>query len=370
MPGILDDVGRNLGGLFGNFGVGAQNFLQSGSPASAIGNLIRGVATGQATDEIGAGQQFQQQVFQTLVANGVEPKRAALAVQNPDVFKAEVAKLNPTFAAHNIGNTPGSFNAQTGEFRPQFTAPEFKTLEPGATGIQFQPPLPGQAPAAAPAPPSGGPIQTTPLAPPPGAPGPMSLGGGTRVLVPGTSPQDLAAQRAAGTAQGQAAATLPNTLASADQALKLIDQVDNHPGKAKAVGAVMGHLPPLTPEAQNFDTVRGQLQGQVFLRAYGQLKGAGAISEIEGQKGEQAIAALSRAQTLDQFNGALKDLRDVVTQGRANAIKIAKGDTAPTPPPTPQTAAVQPPAGFKLAPNGKYYSEKPGPNGKYQMWAP
>jgi hypothetical protein len=347
------------------------------------------VATGQATDEIGAGQQFQQQVFQTLLDNGVPRERALLAIQSPEALKAEIAKLNPTYAPHNVGNTTGSFSPQTGQFNPQFTAPEFKTAEPGAQVYSYQPPLPGQMPMRAmqasplgpPAggpgpmpPPGGGPgIQASPLAPPAGGAGPMQFGG-TQVLSPGMSPQDLAQQRAvgtaAGTAQGQAAATLPNTLASADQALKIIDQVDKHPGKAQAVGAIVGHLPAITPQAQNFDVLRGQLQGQVFLRAYGQLKGAGAISEIEGQKGEQAIGALSRAQTLDQFNNALTDLRDVVTLGRQNAIKIAKGETAPMPPTVPQTQAPQVPAGFKLAPNGKYYSEKPGANGKYQMWSP
>lgn len=348
MAGLLDDVGRNLGGLFGNLGTGAQNFLQSGSPASAVGNLLRGVTTGQATDEIGAGQQFQQQVFQTLVANGVEPKRALLAVQSPEEFKAIIGQLNPTFAAHNIGNTTGSFNPQTGQFNPQFTAPEFKTLAAGDTGISYQPPLPGQAPTRAP-------IQASPLAPPAGGAGPMPLPpqaapvgpmtqGGTQTLVQGMSPQELAAQRAAGTAQGQAASTLPNTLAAADQALKLIDQVQSHPGKNEATGTILGRVPiGLTPNAQNFITTLSQLQGQVFLRAYGQLKGAGAISEVEGQKGEQAIAALNRAQTTDQFDSALKDLRDVVTLGRSNAIKIAKGDTAPTPPPTSQTPAEQTP---------------------------
>jgi hypothetical protein len=157
--------------------------------------------------------------------------------------------------------------------------------------------------------------------------------GGTQTLVPGMSIQEKAAQQAAGTAQGQAAATLPNTLQAADQALKLVDAVRDHPGKNEGVGWILGRLPAMTPNAQNFTNVLGQLQGQVFLRAYGQLKGAGAISEIEGQKGEQAIAALSRAQTVDQFNKALDDLRDVVQTGRTNAIKIAKGDTAPTPGP-------------------------------------
>jgi hypothetical protein len=367
MPGLLDDVGKNLGGLFGNLGTGAQNFLQSSSPASAIGNLIRGVATGQATDEIGAGQQLQQQVFQTLLDNGVPRERALLAIQSPEALKAEIGKLNPTYTMHNIGNTVGSTTPFSPNFTPQFTAPEFKTAEPGAQVYSYQPPLPGQAPMRAPIqasplgsppggagpmplPPGGGPgpmppapgggIQASPMAPPAGAAGPMQLPG-TQVLSPGMSPQTLAAQRSAGTAQGQAAATLPNTLAAADQALKLIDQVQNHPGKNDATGFVLGRLPfGLNPQAQNFITTASQLQGQVFLRAYGQLKGAGAISEVEGQKGEQAIAALNRAQTTDQFDRALNDLRDVVTLGRTNAIKIAGGDTMETPAaPAQQTQA-------------------------------
>ena len=55
--------------------------------------------------------------------------------------------------------------------------------------------------------------------------------GGTQTLVPGMSLQEKAAAESAGQAQGQAQAKLPATLTAADQALALVKQVQQHPGR-------------------------------------------------------------------------------------------------------------------------------------------
>src|SRR5580765_3753526 len=189
MAGLLD-IG-NLGGLLGNVGAGAQNFLQSDSPASAIGNLLTGITTGQRTDPIGFGQQMQQQAFQALVANGVEPRRALLALQSPDMLKAVIADLNPQ--QQPLHNVPGGQTVLQGA-KPIFTAPQNMDIAPGNRLEQTNPILYGGG---------GGGIQGSPLAPPAGGAGPIPLpapavpapmGGGSRTLVQGTSPQDLAAQ--------------------------------------------------------------------------------------------------------------------------------------------------------------------------------
>lgn len=66
-----------------------------------------------------------------------------------------------------------------------------------------------------------------------------------------------------------------------------------------------------TPAASGAAKIK-QAQGQVFLEAYESLRGAGALTNIEGQKGEQAKARLSAAQTEDDFDKALKELSDVL----------------------------------------------------------
>lgn len=64
--------------------------------------------------------------------------------------------------------------------------------------------------------------------------------------------------------------------------------------------------------------VRGridQIKGGAFLQAFKSLKGGGQITEIEGQKAEQAEARLDTAQNLTDFTDALKEYRFYIDQG-------------------------------------------------------
>ena len=51
-----------------------------------------------------------------------------------------------------------------------------------------------------------------------------------------------------------------------------------------------------------------QIEGKNFLTAYDQLKGGGAITEIEGTKAEAAQARLSTAQNKKDWDAAMNDL--------------------------------------------------------------
>lgn len=66
-----------------------------------------------------------------------------------------------------------------------------------------------------------------------------------------------------------------------------------------------------------------QAQGQVFLEAYESLRGAGALTNVEGQKGEQAKARLDAAQDEASFLQAINELEDVLVsaQDRLDARK-------------------------------------------------
>ena len=132
-------------------------------------------------------------------------------------------------------------------------------------------------------------------------------------------------------ARAENAVNLPKAEASAQQMLDLLDSIEKHPGKSKAVGAYVGNLSPLVlgPDAVDFQRQLEQLQGKLFLEAYQSLRGGGQITEIEGAKAEAAMANMSRAQSEDQFNKALRDLREVVNAGRERARKSAGVEPSP-----------------------------------------
>jgi flagellar protein FlgJ len=58
-----------------------------------------------------------------------------------------------------------------------------------------------------------------------------------------------------------------------------------------------------------------QLKGKAFLQAYTTLKGGGQITEVEGQKAQDAMARMDRAQSEETFKQALTDFRDAVKTG-------------------------------------------------------
>src|SRR5262245_1033374 len=176
-PNLLNQGDNSV---LGNFGTGLMNFLQSGSPASAIGNLIRGVASGQATDPYGVAIQNQRAMFQNLVAAGYDPREAQLALQNPDVMNALIAQRYPKYEWKNLGDVAaGAFNpyAQTAQqaFSPLIVNPKTEKLAPGEVPYQPMgagPIFPGASgrqgiPTSVPP----VPFQRQPLAPPAGMPG-------------------------------------------------------------------------------------------------------------------------------------------------------------------------------------------------------
>lgn len=133
-----------------------------------------------------------------------------------------------------------------------------------------------------------------------------------------------AEQKVEGESTGQAAFSLPDTLAKADNALALIDSVEKDPARELGTGfsSFMGKVPGTA--AYDFAQKVAQLKGQAFLDAFASLKGGGAISEIEGQKATQAIGRLDAAQTEEGFKQALSELRTIIQNGKERSKKKAK----------------------------------------------
>lgn len=121
---------------------------------------------------------------------------------------------------------------------------------------------------------------------------------------------------ATGTAVGKDTATAITSVSQvSDNAKFLRDKVNavlTHPGRDVATGA--SSLLPVVPGTKQADFVNRfeQLQGDAFLQAFESLKGGGQITEIEGNKAQQAINRMNRGTTKAEFDAAAKDFLSVV----------------------------------------------------------
>lgn len=131
-----------------------------------------------------------------------------------------------------------------------------------------------------------------------------------------TIKQDLSAAGAAGAAIGKDVATAKTGLSQIEDNARFlrgkVGELLKHPGRDIATGA--SSLLPVVPGTKQADFVNrlDQLQGDAFLQAFESLKGGGQITEIEGQKAQQAINRMNRGTTEGEFNSAAKDFIAVV----------------------------------------------------------
>lgn len=133
------------------------------------------------------------------------------------------------------------------------------------------------------------------------------------------------AAKAQGKVQGEARASLPGDILNVQQAIKSIDELSANPGLDSIVGSADQFRPSwlLGPQGNDALARLDQLKGKTFLQAYTTLKGGGQITEVEGQKAENAIARLTRAQDEKTFRQALADLRDVIVKGQKTMLEKA-----------------------------------------------
>lgn len=161
-----------------------------------------------------------------------------------------------------------------------------------------------------------------------------ALGSRGGLVARGQSPAAAAAERLKSEAQATAQVGLGQNMASATEALGLIQQMKGHRGLDARTGMTAA-LPaiPGTPGA-DFDAMSDQLRGKVFLEAFATLKGGGAITEREGQAAQDAIARLSQRQTKDGYLRALADLERVIKSGvERSQQKAGVRPAASVPPP-------------------------------------
>ena len=179
-----------------------------------------------------------------------------------------------------------------------------------------------------------------------------------------TFQQNLAAAKEFGQTLGKSTATaqaaLPNAVATAEQTVSLIDQMIGKPEIKDASGKVIQKATKPHPgfkgyvgsgfsigkegitvpfqrfiegtDVAGFERYQLQVEGKAFLEAFEALKGGGAITEVEGAKGTQAIMRMNKAQSEKEYVKAARELQDIVRKGveKARAKAGATGTTAPT----------------------------------------
>lgn len=319
---------QGIGSFFSAFNENLQNL---GNGGSLIGALT--------------GQQPNNQTARFLTSKGIDPALAKTIVSDPgllrsvlphvmgiggqtdDIKEFYLSQQNPEFAKFLQ-----SKRATSGEYGMQpiwGTGPDGKpaVLQLGKSGDAKQSVLPPGFSLARDPIKVDGPTGTTILDPQ------------TRQQV-GFIPKDNAKKEAdekVGQARGAAQAALANGAdIDAEQTKKKIDELldeSRKDGLASIVGPLDQYRGSWTLGQSGRDALARleQLQGGAFLQAFTTLKGGGAITEIEGQKAEKAIARMQRSQSEDDFRGALKDFRDAIDIGLQKLRRAAGGGETPQP---------------------------------------
>lgn len=136
-------------------------------------------------------------------------------------------------------------------------------------------------------------------------------------------------------------------LQAIDNQIGIVQKALEHPGRTISTGgsSILNLDKVPGTDAANFSAVLNQIKGGAFLQGFQAMKGAGAITEIEGKKAEQSIARLETAQSDDAFEEALVELQGILQDGkkRMQGMKQQRGGAAPAgrpmaPPTTGSTA--------------------------------
>lgn len=151
--------------------------------------------------------------------------------------------------------------------------------------------------------------------------------------------EDKEAAEEVGKARGKAQVDLPRAQQSADRMLKHLDGIIKDPNLSSVTGWQANFPTVFTPSIDTEAKIT-QVQGGTFLQAFESLKGAGAITEKEGEKATVALNRLSQLKQSDKaYLAALKEFRDEVVELLEMAKKKA---AAPAKAPAPGAATADP----------------------------
>jgi|GEM_PF-4004757 len=316
-------------------------FLSALGKGYSSGGLLGGI--GDALQTVDSASAPRNLTITALQQKGLTPEQAMTVARSPELLKAVMPKL---------------FVDRTAAHRPaEYSKTPFWGVDKDGNAIPLQVGTDGTI--ARPQIPEGVTISGKPIT--------VDTATGTILIDPitrqpvGAFQKDIAGAASAkeqGEAQGKAAANLPQAVSNAQSALKLVDETINHPGRTWGTGVPFYFSGLPSTGSRDFNNRVDQLKGTTFLQAFQMLRGGGAITEIEGQKAENAIARLKdQAVSEADYLTALKDLREILAKGigeaqrRAIAQPILPGGGAATP------QYVTPPAAARTLAVGSAFSD-------------
>ena len=345
IEGVSGDTGRALSA---KELVAASAQAVSIKGANASSQIYRDPATGQTLTKVDTpqGPIYYDKARQRVVPKG-EPIPLTAGSDITTQLQLSQMKRQQQFVNQTAAARIQSFKEVNNERALAGQTP----LTPEQMGLnangeligQAQPTVPGlAAPAAAGAAPAAAPggavaPAAAPAAAVPAVPGTAGTG---QAPIPNTAvaaaggaktPAQMQAERQAAAAAAKTEATktaenlvadreaLPKIESSAQNTLTTLADVLSHPGFTDVIGVpniITGIWSPPGTDARNFKSKYEQLKGQQFLEAFNSLRGGGSITEVEGAKAEQAIAALrDPGISEEEFKRNAKILEDTIKRG-------------------------------------------------------
>lgn len=323
---------------------GLDGFANARGPLPAIAAAIKGFATGNSQENM---------TIKALTQRGLDPALAQTVAKDPTLLRAVLPQLMGT-----AGQTDDIKEYQFAKKEdPSLTFDKFMQKKRATSGEYSLTPIYGKDS-------SGNTVLIQPgksgTAIQAKIPEGVTISSGVEKIDLGTrwglfdkragqivgyEPKDVAgkaSQEAQGEIQGKAIAALPTVINTAEQSLSLIDEMIKHPGRETATG-LSGTLDPRNyfggTDAKNFQVRAKQMESRVFLDAFEQLRGAGAITEAEGQKATAARARLDTSQSDEEYLAALKELQSILHKGMGIARQRAGINSSAQPQTTTQVKA-------------------------------
>lgn len=166
------------------------------------------------------------------------------------------------------------------------------------------------------------------------------------------SPYEKAFQTNAGATRGKTVTeqqlSAPSDMAAADQALDIIRQIETSPYLDRGTGfSAYGNLVPGTG-GYDFQNLVDQAKSGAFLTAIDQLRGMGALSNMEGQAATAAVTRINTATSKEAFLKALDDYRKIVEGARMRAAARTGGGQSQMPAPQTQPSPAPQQGGYDL----------------------
>jgi hypothetical protein len=282
--------------------------------------------------------QLENQTAQLLAGRlGVTPTEALALAKRPDIMQQLLPVLTQRGRKTAVINGR-LVDEQSGQLIADFSdtnrqGPEIKTLEtPDGDKINvfWDAPnkrwatLDASSGGAVPSNVAGGPTQVASTGP--GVP--ITTGTVPPALPPGVNRRILREKMSGeiGEGIGKGRTALPGVLRAADQIIKSVEAVEQHPSLSRVTGPLDAYTPTIFGQSKDVQARIQELQGQTFLQAYETLKGAGAVNVEEGKRATDALNRLQRTDVNDaSYKVALAEFKDTV-RGMVDTAKVKAGE--------------------------------------------